>query len=85
MPFTDADAKKRYYAQYAALLKSGDRKSRPKTLDEALEELKTLRALVQKQRKRIWYLENKDSQAECRRLQRRAAYDQDFRAALSQI
>lgn len=85
MPFSDADAKKRYYAQYTALLKSGDRKSQPSTLDEALGELKALRSLVQKQRKRIWYLENKECQAERRRLQRRAAFDQDFRAALSQI
>lgn len=85
MPFTDADTKKRYQAQYAALLQSGDRKSQPKTLEEALEELKALRSVVQKQRKRIWYLENKETQAERRRMQRRAAFDQDFRATLSQI
>ena len=85
MPFLDDAAKKQYHTEYAALLQSGDRKSQPKTLEEALEELKALRAVVQKQRKRIWYLENKETQAERRRMQRRAAFDQNFRATLSQL
>lgn len=59
MPF---DPKKRpaYDRQYQAEKRMGKRRQEPETLEAALEELRELRATVERMRKKIWALENKE-------------------------
>jgi hypothetical protein len=57
----------------------------PGDLATALIELRSLRAMVQKQRKRIWFLENKDSVTAKQRQRRRDVHAQDAAAALANL
>ena len=83
MPIKDPNAAEKYYRQYQEDLRSGKRRKEPATLEDALAELRALRRLVQAQRKRIWYLENKDEQTEAQRRRRRAVSEQNAQAALA--
>lgn len=71
MPFKDPDAYQRYRQNYQTQLRKGLRRKEHECLETALEELRVLRALVMKQRKRIWFLEHKEESI-ARQRQRRA-------------
>lgn len=83
MPFKSKIAEKEYRLNYQRGLRAGQRAREPKTLAEALGMLKELRAEVQSQRKRIWFLENKESMAAKQRARRRAGFDQNVMATLA--
>lgn len=83
MPFADPERLRYYHAEYQEALRQGGRKVEPSTLKEALQELREARKLLQKQRKRIWFLENKETLAEAQRRRRREAASQNAQAALA--
>lgn len=83
MPFTSKIAEKEYRQNYQRGLRDGKRARDPETLAEALQELTELRRQVQQQRKRIWFLENKESMAAKQRARRRAGFDQNVMATLA--
>lgn len=83
MPFKSKTVEKKYRARYQKGLREGVRAREPETLPEALTELRELRALVQTQRKRIWFLEHKEEMADKQRLRRRAGFEQNVVATLA--
>lgn len=62
---------RQYAKSYEVEKRSGKRRKEPETLEAALAELREMRALVVKMRKRIWYLENKEK-ADSRQRSRRS-------------
>lgn len=83
MPFKSKSVERKYREQYQKGLRAGARAREPETLIEALKELRELRALVQQQRKRIWFLEHKEEMAEKQRHRRRAGFEQNVIATLA--
>lgn len=83
MPFKSKAVERKYREQYQKGLREGARAREPETLTEALKELRALRAEVQKQRKRIWFLEHKEEMADKQRKRRRAGFEQNVIATLA--
>ena len=83
MPFKSKAAEMEYREAYQKDLRAGVRRRLPETLHEALAELQVLRATVQRQRKRIWFLEHKEGQNAKQRSRRRAGFEQNVRATLA--
>lgn len=83
MPFKLKSVEKEYRSHYQKGLRDGARAREPESLKEALVELRELRAMVQKQRKRIWFLENKEAMADKQRQRRRAGFEQNVSATLA--
>lgn len=74
-----------YHAEYRPEFRAGKRRVEPGDLATALIELRSLRAMVQKQRKRIWFLENKNSVTAKQRRRLRDVLAQDAAAALANL
>jgi hypothetical protein len=85
MPFKSKTEEREYKEAYQRDLRAGVRRREPGALHEALVELRELRALVQKQRKRIWFLEHKEVHNLKQRQRRRAGFEQDVMATLSKV
>ncbi len=85
VPFTDPEQAAAYHAEYQKHLRVGARKREPRTLEAALEELRQLRVTIQKQRKRIWFLEHKEDLAAKQRAGRRAGYASEARRTINLI
>jgi hypothetical protein len=88
MPFKSKAEEREYKEAYQRDLRAGVRRREPGALHEALvelRELRELRALVQKQRKRIWFLEHKDAHNLKQRQRRRAGFEQDVMATLAKV
>ena len=85
MPYVSKKQVEIYHAEYRPEFRAGRRRVEPEDLDTALIELRALRAQVQKQRKRIWFLEHKDEAAMKQRRRRRAAVVQEAAAALANL
>ena len=85
MPFKSKVEEREYKEAYQRDLRAGVRRREPGTLHEALVELRELRALVQKQRKRIWFLEHKEAHNLQQRRRRRAGYEQEVLATLAKV
>lgn len=83
MPFKSKVAEKDYREVYQRDLRAGARRREPGSLHEALVELRVLRAVVQRQRKRIWFLEHKEAHNQKQTARRRAGFEQDVIATLA--
>ena len=83
MPFKSKDAERDYRETYQRDLRAGARRREPLELHEALVELRVLRAVVQRQRKRIWFLEHKESHNQKQTARRRAGFEQNVIATLA--
>ncbi len=82
MPFSP-ERRKEYDRVYRQKMAQGKRELEPETLAEALVELRALRKQVQQQRKRIWFLENKEEHNQRQMKRRRAGFEQNVMATLS--
>jgi hypothetical protein len=85
MPFVSKKQVENYHAEYRPEFRAGKRRVEPGDLATALIELRSLRAMVQKQRKRIWFLENKNSVTAKQRRRLRDVLAQDAAAALANL
>lgn len=83
MPFKSQAAEREYREAYQRDLRAGVRRREPGSLHEALVEMRVLRAVVQRQRKRIWFLENKESHNQKQTARRRAGFEQNVMATLA--
>lgn len=83
VPFKSRSKEKKYREAIKESFRAGVRKREPQTLDEALAELRRLRTVVQQQRKRIWFLENRDKHNSQQRTRRRGAFEQNVLATLA--
>jgi hypothetical protein len=85
MPFVSKKQVENYHAEYRPEFRAGKRRMEPETLEAALIELRAVRALVQSQRKRIWFLEHKEEAGAKQRRRRRDVLVQDAAAALANL
>lgn len=85
VPFEDKEKERAFRKKYQQDLLKGRRRREHETLESALEELRELRITVQKQRYRIWALENKQRRHAQQRQRRRAEFVQNAQAALGTL